>query len=66
MDLGWPEIILILVIVLVVFGAGRLPDVGRALGKSIREFKKAQQEDTDGRSAGATQAINNEDSASRH
>ena len=42
MDLGWPEILLILAIVLVVFGAGKLPQVGSALGKGIREFRKAQ------------------------
>ncbi|MDA8427915.1 MAG: twin-arginine translocase TatA/TatE family subunit [Geobacteraceae bacterium] len=38
---GMPELIIILVIVLVVFGAGRLPEIGGALGKSIRNFKKA-------------------------
>jgi len=42
---GMPELIIILVIVLVVFGAGRLPEIGAALGKSIRNFKKA----TDGK-----------------
>ena len=36
-----PELIVVLVIVLVVFGAGRLPEIGGALGKSIRNFKKA-------------------------
>jgi sec-independent protein translocase protein TatA len=40
--LGWPEIAIILVIVLVVFGVGKLPQVGGAIGKSIREFRKAQ------------------------
>lgn len=38
---GMPELLIILVIVLVVFGAGRLPEIGGALGKSIRNFKKA-------------------------
>lgn len=38
---GVPELLIILVIVLVVFGAGRLPEIGSALGKSIRNFKKA-------------------------
>jgi sec-independent protein translocase protein TatA len=38
-----PELIVILVIVLVVFGAGRLPEIGGALGKSIRNFKKASE-----------------------
>jgi sec-independent protein translocase protein TatA len=40
---GMPELIIILVIVMVVFGAGRLPEIGNALGKSIRNFKKASE-----------------------
>jgi len=36
-----PELILILVIALLIIGPGKLPDVGSALGKSIREFRKA-------------------------
>lgn len=39
--LGFPELALILVIGLVVFGPGKLPSVGGALGKSMREFKTA-------------------------
>jgi sec-independent protein translocase protein TatA len=39
--LGMPEIIIILVIALIVFGAGKLPDVASGLGKSLREFKKS-------------------------
>jgi len=38
---GMPELMVILVIVLVVFGAGRLPEIGSALGKSIKNFKRA-------------------------
>ena len=40
---GMPELIVILVIVLVMFGAGKLPEIGGALGKSIRNFKKASE-----------------------
>lgn len=40
--IGVTELVLILIIALVVFGPGKLPDVGRALGKSIREFKNAE------------------------
>ena len=39
--IGFWELILILLIVLLVFGAAKLPEIGRALGKAIREFKKA-------------------------
>jgi len=40
--LGWPEIIIILVIILIIFGAGKLPQVGGAVGKGIRAFRKGQ------------------------
>jgi sec-independent protein translocase protein TatA len=39
------ELVIVLVIVVVIFGAGRLSDVGGALGKSIREFRKATTDD---------------------
>lgn len=42
---GVPELVLILIIGLVLFGPGKLPDVGKALGKSIKEFKQANKED---------------------
>lgn len=41
---GPSELIIILVIVVIVFGAGKLPEVGGALGKGIRNFKKATRE----------------------
>ncbi len=41
MDLGPPELLLILAVVVIIFGVGKLPEVGGALGKSIREFRKA-------------------------
>ena len=46
-NLGMPEILLIMVIVLLVFGARRLPEIGNSLGKGIREFKKSMREVTD-------------------
>lgn len=42
---GVPELLIILVIGLVLFGPGKLPDVGKALGKSIREFKNANKDE---------------------
>jgi len=47
-NIGLPEIIVILVIALIVVGPGRLPDVGAALGKSIREFRKASSDIAEG------------------
>ena len=43
-DLGWPEILIILLIVVVVFGAGKLPEAGGALGKTVRDFRSNLQE----------------------
>jgi sec-independent protein translocase protein TatA len=44
--LGTQEIILIFLIILLLFGAKRIPEIGRALGKGIREFKNASREIT--------------------
>ena len=42
-----PEIIIVLVVILIIWGPGKLPDVGAALGKGIREFRKASSETHD-------------------
>jgi sec-independent protein translocase protein TatA len=42
--LGMPELIIILFIILIVFGAGKLPDIGGGIGKVIRNFKKSSKE----------------------
>ena len=47
-SLGWQELMIVLVIVIIIFGAGKLPEIGGAMGKSIKEFKKASDDDTDG------------------
>jgi len=43
-SLGMPELLVILVIVVIVFGAGKLPQIGENLGKAIRNFKKTTHE----------------------
>jgi sec-independent protein translocase protein TatA len=42
--IGMPELIIILIIILIIFGAGKLPEIGSGIGKGIRNFKKATQE----------------------
>lgn len=42
--IGMPELIIILVIILIIFGAGKLPEIGAGLGKGIKNFKKATRE----------------------
>ncbi|MBN1276384.1 MAG: twin-arginine translocase TatA/TatE family subunit [Deltaproteobacteria bacterium] len=42
--IGMPELIIILIIILIIFGAGKLPEIGSGIGKGIKNFKKATQE----------------------
>lgn len=42
--IGMPELIVILIIILIIFGAGKLPEIGSGIGKGIRNFKKATNE----------------------
>lgn len=51
MNLGWPEILLIVFVVLVLFGAKRIPEMMRSMGQGVKEFKKAAKEITDDISA---------------
>ena len=42
--IGMPELIIILVIIMIIFGAGKLPEIGAGIGKGIRNFKNATKE----------------------
>jgi sec-independent protein translocase protein TatA len=44
MSLGIPELIVILFLIVLIFGASRLPEIGRGIGKGIRNFKDATRE----------------------
>jgi sec-independent protein translocase protein TatA len=44
-SLGWQELVIVLIIVVIIFGAGKLPEIGGAVGKSIKEFKTQSGED---------------------
>ena len=44
MGIGFPELMIILVIIMIIFGAGKLPEIGSAFGNSIRNFKKSMKD----------------------
>ncbi|MBU4261158.1 MAG: twin-arginine translocase TatA/TatE family subunit [Proteobacteria bacterium] len=45
--LGMPELLVILVIIVIIFGAGKLPEIGSGIGKGIKNFKNATKEEED-------------------
>lgn len=47
-NIGLPELIIILVMALIIFGPGKLPEVGKSLGKTIREFRNSTKETVGG------------------
>jgi sec-independent protein translocase protein TatA len=53
--IGWNELVIILVIVLIIFGPRRLPDLAEAMGKSIRKFRQATREAGDELNASLTE-----------
>ena len=40
MGLGWQELVIVLIIIMIIFGAGKLPAVARSLGQGVKEFKE--------------------------
>jgi sec-independent protein translocase protein TatA len=48
--LGMPELIIILVIIVIIFGAGKLPEIGSGIGKGIRNFKDATKKEDETKS----------------
>ncbi len=48
--LGMPELIIILVIIVIIFGAGKLPEIGGGIGKGIRNFKDATKKEDEAKS----------------
>jgi sec-independent protein translocase protein TatA len=47
-NLGIPELLIILCIIILVFGANRLPEIGRGIGRGIKNFKEATKDGTEG------------------
>ncbi|HOO89408.1 MAG TPA: twin-arginine translocase TatA/TatE family subunit [Syntrophales bacterium] len=58
--IGVPELLIILVIILIIFGAGKLPEIGGAIGKGIKNFKKSYQDNDEVENAEGTKKINND------
>ncbi len=56
-SLGWQELVIILVIVVIIFGVGKLPEIGGALGKGIKEFKTNVNEDEDDLTVAETKEV---------
>jgi len=59
--LGTTELIIILVLVMIIFGAGKLPQVGGALGKGLRNFKDGVKEGNEEKTEGEPDKIDNND-----
>jgi len=60
-DIGLPELLVIIVIALIVFGPDKLPELTRAFGKAMREFRKATEEMRNGFEEGAEEFKNSKD-----
>ena len=50
MGIGFPELMIILIIIMIIFGAGKLPEIGSAFGRSIKNFKTSMKEAEEGNS----------------
>jgi sec-independent protein translocase protein TatA len=44
--LGWQELLIVLIIIVIIFGAGKLPEIGSALGRGVKEFKAEATDDS--------------------
>lgn len=61
--IGMPELIIILIIILIIFGAGKLPEIGSGIGKGIKNFKKATTEPSEEISSPDEKNSNSENAA---
>jgi len=58
--IGMPELLIILVIIVIIFGVGKLPEIGSALGKGIKNFKKSMNENNEITDQSSKKDINEE------
>lgn len=61
MDIGFREILLILLIILILFGAKRIPEVMKAMGQGVKEFKKAAKDISEDEPAASTKPAAKDD-----
>jgi sec-independent protein translocase protein TatA len=54
--LGWQELVIVLVIIMIIFGAGKLPEVAKSLGAGVKEFKEEANAPTDSLAAATSGA----------
>jgi sec-independent protein translocase protein TatA len=53
LGLGWQELVIVLVIIMIIFGAGKLPEVARSLGQGVKEFRQESSGDSLAAATGA-------------
>lgn len=58
---GWGEWLIVLVIVVIIFGVGRLPEIGGAVGKAIREFRAQTEKPLEKEAAGSEEAAGSQE-----
>jgi len=61
--LGWQELVIVLVIIMIIFGAGKLPEVAKSLGQGVKEFKRESTGATDSLAAASATQSDSFDSA---
>ena len=60
--LGWQELVIVLVIIMIIFGAGKLPEVAKSLGQGVKEFKQESAGGTDSLAAASAASGDDYDS----
>jgi sec-independent protein translocase protein TatA len=61
--LGWQELVIVLIIIMIIFGAGKLPEVAKSLGQGVKEFKQEAAAPVDGLAAASASGTDSVDSA---
>ena len=65
LGLGWQELVIVLVIIMIIFGAGKLPEVARSLGQGVKEFKTEANNPVDSLAAASATSGDGVDTADR-